>query len=49
MIFLKEVDGFKDLTAATLTLTNLDQPEPLLTISGIPNQAGIGSAMLFVI
>ena len=49
MIFLKEVDGFKDLTAATLTLTNLDQPEPLLTISGIPNQAGICSAMLFVI
>ena len=49
MVFLKEVDGFKDLTAATLTLTNLDQPEPLLTITGIPNQAGICSAMLFVI
>jgi len=49
MIFLKKIDGFNDITEATLTLTNLDQDTPLLTISGIPNEGGVCSAMLFVI
>lgn len=48
MIFLKDENGLSDLPA-TMVLTELDQPEPLLTITGIPVVDGRCPAMIIVV
>jgi len=48
MIFLKDENGLSDLPA-TMVLTELDQPLPLLTITGIPVTGENCVAMLIVV